>query len=84
MRSLGWTALRRLFAQIQNFTKWLQRFNWMHLIECLRLDRAEQHRGSSHPHKLCYSVSLFMAIAAANIRDTPHPMYKLIINFPMV
>ncbi len=84
MRSLGWMALSRLFDQIQNSIKWPERLIWMHLIECLRLGTAEQHRGSSHPPKLSNLISLFMAKAAAIIRDPLHPMYKPINNFLMV
>lgn len=90
MRALGWLALSRLSEQIQNAVAWPERCLWLHLIECVRLGAAEYFRdlppavSRQHPPRLSSIVTLFLAKAAAIIRDPLHPMYRTVNNFLVV
>ena len=91
MRSLGWMALGRFYDQLENATVWPERCLWLHLIECLRLGAGEYIRercGTSatrqFPPKLSNIITLFMAKAAAILRDPIHPMFRTVNNFLMV
>ena len=57
------------------------------MIECLRLGSVEQFpnlSGQLPPPKLSNIITLFMAKAAAVLRDPTHPMYRPINNFLVV
>lgn len=85
MRSLGWMALGRLFDQFQSASTWPERCLWLHLIECVRLGAVEQfHERHAHPPKLSNIITLFLAKAAAILRDPLHPMYRPVNNFLLV
>lgn len=91
MRSLGWLALGRFYDQLQNASVWPERCLWLHLIECLRLGAGEHFReryGSmatrQFPPKLSNIITLFMAKAAAILRDPTHPMFRTVNNFLLV
>lgn len=89
MRSLGWLTLGRLYDQLQNATAWPERCLWIHLIECVRHGAAEffkERFGATRqaPPKMSNIIALFLAKAAAIIRDPVHPMYRAINNFLLV
>ena len=88
MRSLAWLALSRFNDQLLSATMWPERCLWLHLIECLRLGAAEQpyqrHCDRNYPQKLPNIIALFVAKAAAVLRDPGHPMYRPINNFILV
>ncbi|KAI9561029.1 Nucleolar pre-ribosomal-associated protein 1 [Daphnia sinensis] len=89
MRSLGWLGLRRLYDQLQSSTAWPERCLWIHLINCVRYGSADYFRERFNgarqvPPKLPNIIALFLAKAAAIIRDPSHPMYRSINNFLLV
>ncbi len=89
MRSLAWLALGRLYHQFENATSWPERCLWMHLLDCVRYGAAEffkERFGAVRqlPPKISNIIALFLAKAAAIIRDPIHPMYRAINNFLLV
>lgn len=84
MRSFAWLAVSRFYDQMCSATNWPDRCLWLHLIECLRLGTVDQPQNPAqrqHPPKLSNIITLFMAKAAAVLRDPIHPMYRAINNF---
>ena len=89
MRSLGWLCLSRLHYQFDSATAWPERCLWLHLINCVRYGAAdyfkERFNGARQlPPKLSNIIALFLAKAAAIIRDPSHPLYRAINNFLLV
>ena len=89
MRSVGWLGLSRLQKQFDNATAWPERCLWLHLINCVRYGAADYFKerfGGARQSlpKLSNIVALFLAKAAAIIRDPSHSMYRAINNFLLV
>ena len=89
MRSLAWLALGRLYSQFEKATSWPERCLWMHLVDCVRYGAAEFFKErfggvKQLPPKISNIIALFLAKAAAIIRDPVHPMYRAINNFLLV
>ena len=89
MRSLGWFCLSRLREQLFKATKWLEGALWVNMIDCLRFGVVESSaenatRVPKHPKRVANVVALFLAKAAAIMRDPLHQMYRAVNNFLLV
>lgn len=89
MRSLGWLALGRLYNQFEKASNWPEGCLWIHLVDCVRYGAAEHFKERfgairTVPPKISSIITLFLAKAAAIIRDPLHPLYRPINNFLLV